>query len=233
MGPITKLLPTLELELTPNTIIVTVDDDTYLHPHTISIIRKKTSRYPNSVFSFSGICIGDFPLYWGLEACNTTDKYVDVVEGVHSITYRKWMLDSKEILSFRESIRSSLGDLVDFNDDHIISGYLSYKNISKISINKKPRDYFFDLNHKTVQGISSRNFEFWLENVKISRYFKKLGYYNCNSSTNTLGVYLVVIPLLLLLIDKKKILFLIWTFIVYTIFNTNIKLENYEKKSCR
>jgi hypothetical protein len=221
-GPITKLIPTLYLDLSPDTLIVTVDDDIYLHPHTLSVISRKSKIHTQQVFSFSGICIGNFPFYWGLEASNSHDKQVDVVEGVHSIVYRKWMVDAQELLDFRELLRSTLGDIVDCNDDHVISAYLSHKNISKISINKRPKDYFFDLEHKNLGGISNRKLEFWLENIRISSYLKKMGYYYCNvNPKSTIGLYIFLIPFLF----KKPILLSLWIILIYTILTTNIKLK--------
>lgn len=224
IGPITKLIPTLNLDLPPQTIIVTVDDDTYLHRDTLLVIRKKSKCYPYSVFSFSGRCVGKFPFYWGLESCNDTDQHVDWVEGVHSITYRKWMLDSKEILNFKDSMRHDLGDIVNFNDDHVISAYLSHKNIDKISINKRPVDYFFNLEHKNIGGISDRRLKFWLENVKIGTYLVKRGYYGVNPNYKNTVTFNLLVPILFIL-NRNKIMSVLWCIHLYLFIGNSIRLK--------
>jgi hypothetical protein len=224
LGPATKLIPTLYLDISPNSIIVTVDDDTYLHPNTISIIKRKSKIYPNSVFSFSGRCVGKFPFCWGLEACNEIDKSVDWVEGVHSITYRRWMLDGDQIVNFKDNMKKDLGDIVNFNDDHVISAYLSHKNINRISINKRPIDYFFNLEHKHIGGISDRKLHFWLENIKIGKYLVNKGYYGVNPDyTNTVTFNAVVTPIIFFM--NNKIFLLLWCIHLYIFINTNIKLK--------
>ena len=230
LGPITKLLPTLNLDIYPNSIIVTVDDDTYLHPNTLSIIKRKSRQYPTSVFSFSGICVGNLPFYWGLENDNTTDKQVDIVEGVHSICYRRWMLDYKEILHFKESLKNTIGEIVNNNDDHVISAYLSHKNINKISLGKSAKDYFYDLEHKKIGGISTRKLAFWWENIIIANYLKKIKLYTVNADyKTTIGFNLFIIPLFLLFC-KNKLSLLGWGIYIYLILN-NIKLQAYKNSS--
>lgn len=229
LGPITKLIPTLALDLPPNSIIVTVDDDTYLHPNTLSVIRRKAKSYPTSVFSFSGRCVGKFPFWWGLESCNTGDRHVDWVEGVHSITYRRWMLDYNEILNFRDGMKQDLGAIVKFNDDHVISAYLSHKNIDRLSINKRPVDYFFNLEHKHIGGISDRRLMFWIENAKIGAYLVKKGYYGGPADyTNTVTFNILLAPLILFLLRggvTNKIFLLLWCIHLYLFIANNVRLK--------
>jgi hypothetical protein len=223
-GPITKLLPTLDIETDPETIIITVDDDIHIHPNTLRVVLKKARIYKDKVFSFSGICISHFPFYWSLVNCNDKDISVDVVEGVHCIVYRRKLLNKEDILRFQEKTRSVLGDIVYTNDDHVISGYLSSKHIEKISINKRPIDYFYDLPQKKLGGISSRNIRFWIENVKLARHFTDLGYYGKGYSLTSSLLFPIIV--LSVLIVKNKIVAFIF-FVLYFIVRKNyVNLKN-------
>jgi hypothetical protein len=130
-GPITKLLPTLDVETDPETYIITFDDDRLVHKDVVKIIERKIKKYPDAVLSFSGWNVGFFPFYLQCLDNNIQDVEVDWVQGCHSITYpRKVINKNKYLESFPEI------SLLSKHDDHKLSAYLELQTVKKISINQ-------------------------------------------------------------------------------------------------
>jgi len=138
-GPITKLLPTLDVETDPDTIIILVDDDEKIHRDVVKILVQKSQKYPNNALSFSGRSIGFFPLYLYNIFENKDDEKVDWIEGSSSILLKKKFIDKQELLNF--DLLKIIPDLKN-QDDHWISSYLETKHINRISINYSKYDYF-------------------------------------------------------------------------------------------
>lgn len=183
-GPITKLLPCLDEETDPETIIVTIDDDIYLNKHVFSILLSRHKREPTSVLAFSGMCVGKFPMFCQPIVCNANDIKVDLIQGVHTILYKREWLDKEEMLSFGKRFPK----IVKSHDDHWISSYLSTKNIEKTVINRTPRYYFRDLPQRYIQGISRRGpfrMTFMMEMFVISMFLKDKNLYTKNGSVTS------------------------------------------------
>lgn len=51
-GASTKLLGTLQIEKDPNTIVITVDDDTTYHKHTVKALVQNLQQHPNTAPCF-------------------------------------------------------------------------------------------------------------------------------------------------------------------------------------
>lgn len=204
-GPITKLLPTLECEVDPETYIVTCDDDVLFNKNILSYIKTKIQQYPESVLSFTGVCIGSFPFYYQLN--HDCDSPLDLIEGVSGVIYKRSLLDVNQMLDFLN--HSVVKKELILNDDHWISGYLGYKEIPKICI-YSPDCKHYKSNQHNVSALSSRKLSLIKEHFKLFNHFKKKGYYQHSSRWyKSIGMVIVssvllVCILLFLLISKIR-----------------------------
>ena len=211
-GPITKILGVLDVETEPETLILTLDDDILITKNLTKIYREKAERYQNAVLSMSGWCYGEFPFNFQLVIDNEKDKYVDWVQGVHSILYRRKYLNRKKILEYEKDNK-----LLFKNDDHKISAYLETRKINRIVINKNPYNYF--KNYAVVSSINpisgsdiSKSLSFWNDVWSISEKFKRKKIYYRSSSAMTSMTYYPLFAI---------ILFIVLLIIVYFAFLQN------------
>jgi hypothetical protein len=139
-GPILKLLQTLKEETHPDTLIITVDDDTVYPRHLISTLLRFNEKFPEAALGFRG---------WRLPAskkflertilyANSIKKpyMVDVLSGVSGVLYiRK---------QFKDDFFSPQGlpDAAFFVDDICISGYLKKNKIEKYLVPYPMREPF-------------------------------------------------------------------------------------------
>ena len=196
-GPITKILGVLEYETDPDTLILTLDDDTLIRKNVTKILKKKAKLYPNAALSFSGWCYGTFPSRYQIVLDNGKDAKVDWIQGVHGILYHRKFIDLNEILQFELN-----HPLLFKNDDHRIAAYLESKHIDRVSINKNPVDYF--KNYAPVSGIDaisgnslSKSVKFWMNVTEVCDYLKKRGFYYRDYSHDCSIAFIVIVFLLL------------------------------------
>ena len=123
-GAITKIIPTLKRIQTPNTIIITVDDDLLYMDGFIEYHIKKMKQYPKTALGFAGLTAIDGTCHH----CTTlsADKRVRILEGYKTVSYMRNFFDDD---FFSEFVGKS------WNDDIIISAYLGKQNIQKIVMN--------------------------------------------------------------------------------------------------
>lgn len=175
-GPITKLVPILDLEEDPDTCIITFDDDMYIKSNAVKLLENGARKYPKSCIGFSGGIAGDFPFYIHFIYGHQTDMKVDWLQGTTMVMFRRWMLD-KDILN--DTLLSKIPYLFD-NDDHRIGGYLGMKNIDKIVLAENALELVRITDYSRIQALSARHqlvYEWW----SLTRNMKKLGYYNAIS----------------------------------------------------
>lgn len=122
LGPITKIIPTIERISDPDTVIISVDDDLYYMDGMIKGHIEARSRYPDYAIGFAGISAIDGSCHFCTSL--SKDTKVKILEGYKSISYKRSFFD-RELYSF---IYKS------WNDDYVLSAYLGYKNIPKIVI---------------------------------------------------------------------------------------------------
>lgn len=178
-GPITKIVGVLDYEKDPDTLILTLDDDVIVTRKIIGVLKRKSKQYPRAALSFSGWCYGSFPFNYQLVITNEKDAYVDWVQGVHGILYKRSFVDKEEMLKFRKNNK-----LLFKNDDHKIAGYLESKGINRISINRNPVNYFKNyMPASCVNPISggsiTKSMKFWRDVKTISEDYK-----NSNGNNN-------------------------------------------------
>lgn len=210
-GPITKLLPVLDIEYEPDTCIITFDDDMLVDKNVIKILLKKAKKYPDSCIGFSGICAGKFPFIYHWANSNTTDTRVDWLEGVHSILYRRKFLDKTKILNFSKEIHHLLLK----NDDHWLSAYLSSKKVPMISIGYDPSYYFRETDIKYINPLCKRYIRLFWEHICIIRYFINKGVYNRQkNSIHSIGFIIIFVTSAILFFINYTYPFYFWIFLV-------------------
>ena len=196
-GPITKLVPVLDVEKDADTIIITFDDDSMPSPNVLKIFISKAKRYPNCALSFSGWCIGKFPFYLELLGDNTEDTRVDWIQGTHGILYHRRFINKEEFLTYPYPDDKNFFK----NDDHWISYYLEKNNIKRVSIGYTYKDYFKNTDICKVDAISGNySFEFFKEVLDISFYLKNLGVYYISINTYKSAIFKLVLMLVLIVI---------------------------------
>lgn len=214
-GPITKILPVLDIEQDPDLCIITFDDDMLVDKKVVKILQRKARKYPDSCVGFSGACAGSFPFIYHWANTNRTDMRVDWLEGVHCVLYRRKFLDKNEMLKFGKQIRH----LLDKNDDHWISSYLASKNIPRISIGYNPELYFKETSLKYINPLCKRYINLIWEHISIIRYFFNLGIYKEKQDwTHSMGFIFVVVISLGLIIVKRSLLIYFWVFLLVLSF---------------
>jgi len=207
-GPITKLIPVLEVELDPNTIIITFDDDSIPSKNVLKIFINKVKKYPNTSLSFSGWCIGKFPFYLEFIGDNIKDVEVDWIQGTHGILYHRRFINKEELLDYPKPDNKNFLK----NDDHWISYYLEKNKIKRISIGQSYKENFRSSEICKVDAISGNySLKFFKEVLNISFYLKNIGiYYRSVSVFNSiffkifLSVILVIIICVYIIKNIKK-----------------------------
>lgn len=199
-GPITKIAGVLNYEKDPDTLILTLDDDTIITDNIVKIFKRKAKKYPHACLSMSGWCYGNAPFMYQIVIANDKDVKVDWIQGVHGILYRRKFINKKELLGFMRKDK-----LLFKNDDHKIAAYLESKNVKRISLNYNPVNYFKNyIPSSSVNPISGGNsfydsILFW-NNVKtISDKFNKKKYYRHNYDSSKSPIFLAILSLLLLI----------------------------------
>lgn len=152
-GPICKIYGGLVSENDPNTILLTVDDDTYFNENYMTKIREKCKEHPDKAICATGALVGNglnfisilssvqpFDKYEWIPKfhCGENGRDIDICFGVGGVAYRRKFFPEKledinnEILKYTE-IKT-----IFHNDDVLISGYLSKKNIKRRIFNDIP-----------------------------------------------------------------------------------------------
>ena len=134
-GPITKLLPTLNLEQNPNTKIIYIDDDRIYSYTTIEIIVKYSEKFPNSAICNWGWKLPpDHNFLTHTRSTNIVIKYlfsygfVDIIEGCEGCLVKSKFF-TPDIYLVDQAPRELF-----FVDDIYISGHLASNNIPRYRI---------------------------------------------------------------------------------------------------
>lgn len=132
-GPASKLLGPLSLNLDPDTIIVTFDDDSEYEEHVLEKLVDRAIRYPGAAIGFSGINVerliktGEYELVYEQFGRRPQDPTpANVIEGYCGVAYRAGFFDAGVVgtLGYPEDVF--------FVDDFWFSGYLAKKGIPKL-----------------------------------------------------------------------------------------------------
>lgn len=189
-GPITKLAPTLDIELDPSTYILTFDDDIIVHRHLVRVLRDRIKIHPNVCWALSGVCVGRFPFYFQFVISNEKDQCVDWIQGVHVVAYRRsFFTTCEELVKFRDS--TPISKILVGNDDHHVSLYLARAGVLRVSIGKNIRDLLFSYKEMQEDALSA-NTNLYKDHYAIIRYALKKGYYKTNYSFSSSVIYILL-----------------------------------------
>jgi hypothetical protein len=122
-GPATKLIPAIQQEKDPETIIITVDDDWLYSDEFIAFLVSKAQQYPQAAVSLVGEkLIGVIPLY----AIIRRDVHIDMVNGANGVAYRrKFFITGEEIINPPYYFPSESR----LEDDFMIPAWLKYRGV--------------------------------------------------------------------------------------------------------
>lgn len=131
-GPATKLIPTLQLELNPSTIIITVDDDMVFKPTLFGLLLYNHLNNPHFAFGNAGQLV-DVDGKFGPAVVRTAWQWkdnsypVDILEAFRGAVYKRSFFDNMpELLAITPECF--------FTDDIWISAYLSRRHIPRIKL---------------------------------------------------------------------------------------------------
>jgi len=132
LGPATKLLPTLEVETHPETLLITVDDDVEYPPELIERLVGAARILPDCAIGFTGWCVEFGPEGERVRHFNEAVaeaailQPVQVLEGYRGVLYRRDF--------FGADLPAHLAALAAFrmHDDMLFSGYLASRGIARV-----------------------------------------------------------------------------------------------------
>lgn len=143
-GPCTKIVGALLRENDPNTIIITFDDDVVYSSSLVSRLIEAHKKFPNSALGSSGILLKyGFPFYSTISNCkgnwnnmtgfelNENGRAVDALCGFSAVLYKRGFFPSESDLYDKFLKYPLLDDDIFYNDDIMISAYLSGQNIER------------------------------------------------------------------------------------------------------
>lgn len=150
-GPATKIVGGLLSELDPTTVVITFDDDVMYSPSLVRKLLQYHDRFPNCAIGSSGIILKyGFPFYSTISNCpgnwNSVTGFavpeqgrsVDALCGFSSVLYvRKFFPDVSE-LHHKFLKYTLMNDDVYFNDDIMISAYLSGMGVERRLVSNIP-----------------------------------------------------------------------------------------------
>lgn len=229
-GPVTKLLGGLYSENSPNTLIISVDDDFEYSSTLIENHIKNHLKNPDSAIGSSGSIIGRFPGYLSYIRNNEGERYkhwygkiptkeqeqngidVDLLYGFSSILYVRKMFPMNKQELVNDFLKAPLENKSLFtHDDIYISCYLNSRNVArKIHV----MDDVKQVSIKNNDSLSSETISFYTKFVKAVAECKKRGLIKSqvevNCSETLTGKYfiwfiiiLIIFIILFVLISSK------------------------------
>lgn len=136
-GPITKMLPTIEIEKNKSSYIISIDDDVCYPMGMIrELIYQKTINHPKAVLTMGSESMPFYSLVKGMKE-NWPEKkqkrpFIDLVEGWSSILYHPKAVNTKCMLKLSELSKKCM-----LSDDFVISYALAVAGIKRVRINNR------------------------------------------------------------------------------------------------
>jgi hypothetical protein len=140
LGPAMKLIPTLELEQDPDTIIVTIDDDVIYGDGWLDGLTEWSCLFPDKAIGYMGTMFSGnvFIHSENLQNRNITGAVgVELLGGYRGVAYRRKFFSDDVFDKLKELNRDS----VFLCDDHFFSAYLTHKEIVKVVIPSEAKNY--------------------------------------------------------------------------------------------
>jgi len=199
-GPITKIAGGLLAENDPETIIISFDNDMVYPDRMVEKLIEHHKKYPNSAIGSAGMLIGR-----GCPICAITPnennylyniskffvpsegRKVDSVFGYAGVIYIRKFFPEKEKLEEEFFNYALINEATLFNDDVMISGYLSLKNIERRIFPNMPSVDFVkeDGERKRTEVEISYNMDKFFQRMNVAiETAKSVGMYATTESMN-------------------------------------------------
>ena len=127
VGPLTKLLPTVDRVTNPETIIIVVDDDLVYHQEMVQEQVLNQFKFNRASVGYDGIDLW-YPIFNdGRDHFVTSVRKhakVKVLQHYKTISYKRSF--------FEDDFKQFVDEYYGWNDDILMAAYLGYKNISRI-----------------------------------------------------------------------------------------------------
>lgn len=200
-GPITKILGGLLEEDDPETIIITFDDDMIYPPNLVETLLFHHKRYPNSAIGSSGMLLryncpmcaitpNEDNFFYRIPKFKVPDegRKVDSIYGYPGALYIRKFFPHKDLLE-KEFLHYVLVDNNMFmNDDIVISGYLSLRNIDRrIFPNMPVVSFVLDDETNTRQRTTNEI------SYDLDKFFQRMN--AAITTSKSLGMYTITEPL--------------------------------------
>ena len=145
-GPLTKIYGALTMEIDPNTIIISCDDDVFFDPTHIEIMLKHHQQYPQACICGTGALIAKGVLFISIVSSiqpfhtwraftgftvNKEGRNVDLIFGAAGVLYTRSMFPKKSQLHDELLNYALIDNAIFHNDDVLISGHLSKHDIER------------------------------------------------------------------------------------------------------
>ncbi len=130
-GPSMKLLPVLEYERDPESIIITIDDDHVYSKEFVETLLNYSKLYPHSALGFNGWNVKPLIIrnkYEFIDKTLTKPVQADVLEGYRGVLYKKKFFD-ENIFKYKD-----FPEMAFKNDDIWISAHLAKNKIERLVI---------------------------------------------------------------------------------------------------
>jgi hypothetical protein len=204
-GSITKIIPVLEIETDPETMIITFDDDMVYDSSLVELLVKGSNKFPKAVIGTGGWIVGSFPFLY--HSAHDKERKVDWLEGRTSILYRREFFgEYNEIIKM---INNNCDDLFPENlklhDDHILA-YLTQKAPKMVVPGRKKLVERMNVRH--IDSISGNAIKYLREAGWMVKILKEEGVYgekmtwneakDCYGYTITINVLIITILIILI-----------------------------------
>jgi glycosyltransferase involved in cell wall biosynthesis len=153
LGPITKLVYTVERIVDPNTIIIVVDDDLVYHTDMVAEQVNNQLKWENAVVGYDGMRSrndeGAFSDYFGdVRDYYYTSNYrsckVDILQHYKSISYKRKYFED-DFFTFTQENNY-------WNDDLMLAAYFSHKHRDRIVTFHESDEKFNSLEEWSLRG---------------------------------------------------------------------------------
>ena len=127
-GPVMKILPVLDVETDPDTLLITVDDDVKYPSNTISALQTAAQANPESAFGSRGFNFKNSKGH--LQPVRGNHSPCHVLQGYGACAYRRSHFDIERLRSDIKSQPESFR----FSDDLILSNHLASMGVNLFTV---------------------------------------------------------------------------------------------------
>jgi len=127
LGPIAKILPTLDLVADPETVIITLDDDVAYPPCLLRSLFEAAREHPDMAFGSKGFVYDELG---NIRPVRGNHRCCDVLQGYGAVLYRRGHLQA-------DVLRAQLKEQPDrfrFSDDVILSNHLAGQGVARCTV---------------------------------------------------------------------------------------------------